>query len=90
MFLSQYNRIVAKISRKEAALALAYDTYDSLVDSKVSSFELDTGEADQRVTNRKLSDVAKAITALEAEIELEYRKLRGTANVRSLLCRRGY
>lgn len=90
VYRTHYNRLVERLSQKEALLEKAYETYDSLLEQQISSFEFDSGEADQRVTMRKIQDHANAITKLEAEIDLIARKLNGTANVRSLLCRRGY
>ena len=77
MRLSCYNRLVERVGRKETQLESLYDAYDKLVAREISSFELNTGEADQRVVFKKSEDVQKAIDKLEKDIDHIYRTLQG-------------
>jgi len=89
--VSQYNRLVARVQAKEAQLTKYQTLLDGLIDgnsAKVSSFEFNSGEADQRAKLRNPEDVQKVITRLEKEIDLLYRKLNGITNSRFVSNRR--
>lgn len=77
MRLSRYNRLAERVARKEAQLDLLYDVQDKLTNREISSFELNTGEADQRVVFKKAGDVQDIINRLEKEIDHIYRSLQG-------------
>jgi hypothetical protein len=85
MLRSLYERLTTRLTQKEAVLESLYAEeakYES-----VSSFELNTGEASQRVTRRRLDEVRKEIRGLEAEIDQLYRRINGTNAIRHVIQR---
>ncbi len=69
-------RIEARITAKEAALALADTAYQAAL-VEVEEYRFDSGEGSQKVRNRQLAEFQKNINILEREIEHLYRKLQG-------------
>lgn len=86
MLLSTKTRLEARITQRESVLAALYAEETNF--DPIKSFELDTGEASQRVTRRSLRELREEITFLEAELEALYRRLNGLGIVRTLAIRR--
>ena len=68
-------RLQARIDQKETQLAIANTTYQKLLAEDIEEYRFDSNEGAQRARQVKLSEMRNAIEALEAEIDLLYRRL---------------
>jgi hypothetical protein len=81
-------RLQARLTRKEAQLELAYDSYDELIADNTSRYRLDTTEGEQEAQNRSIAQAQKGIRILEAEIDSLHRRLCGQGLVAMKLRRK--
>lgn len=89
MLSSRRTVLEARLARKETSLENAYTTYDALKDGTVAAFELDTGEAKQRITKKNINKLADHIDRLEKQIDQINRSLNGCNAIRFVANRRG-
>jgi len=87
MLYSVYEDLVSELAHKEAVKDILYA--QELEYSKVRSFELNTGEASQRVTQRGLDEVRREIGIIEKEIKQLRRRINGTNAIRHIIQRNG-
>lgn len=88
MRVSRKTRLQARLARKEAQLELLYDAVDKMVAREISSFELNTGEADQKIVFKSPEAIRKFTTSLENEIDHIYRTLQSQNFIRFTTNRR--
>lgn len=84
------DRYLARIEQYELLLADAYELQASLMQSKMRKYSLDTKEAEQRSELQRISEVSKAISFYESEIDRLCRKLSGCGLPSMTLRRKRY
>lgn len=89
MLLSTKTELTERLARKKAALSKLEDLLDSDATEIGQSFEIDTGEASQRVTKKDPDKILRIIDRLEKQIALIQRRLNGTNAIRFVTNRRG-
>jgi len=80
-------RIVAIIEKKQAVLDALYDAMTDAA-TAIEDYKFDSNEGSQRAKRRKLEEIQKSITILEAEIYHLAQKLDGTGLVKHNLRRK--
>lgn len=78
-------RLQSRLASKETYLDQLYTARDNF--DEVESYSFDSGEGRQQTKFRSISEVAKEITKVEAEIDRLYREIEGT-NIVSVNVRR--
>ena len=87
--MSTRERLKARLEKKEASLAIAESTYDSLLAEENESYRFDSGEGSQSTKKRKIEDIKSQIDQLESEIDALRRRLKGQGLTRISLRRAG-
>jgi hypothetical protein len=90
--MNSYKRTTLKerLKRKIAQRDRLEESSDANLDNPKKSASMDTGDGRISYTNRSLESISKAISTLDAEIDLLQRKLYGGATVSFGLRRREY
>lgn len=76
---STYAKIVAQIAVKEEQLDAANETLTSLLSQEYEEYRFNSNEGMQQVKRKKTEGLIKLISLLEAQINLLYRRINGTA-----------
>jgi predicted nucleic acid-binding Zn-ribbon protein len=84
---AQRAAIQARIDTATAQLAIANATYTTLLGQDTEEYKFNSGEGAQWAVKRKLSEVEKQITRLEARIDALNRQLSDTGLVNITLRR---
>lgn len=77
----------ARIERNKALLVKAEAAFEAALDAQVQSYQFDSGEASQRTTHRKLSELQDTIDRLNGLIRADEEFLSG-AGITTLNLRR--
>lgn len=70
-------RIQAQITAKEASLAIARASYNSLLENDILEYNFGAADSHQRARRVDIEKMKRQVDALETEIDALYRKLAG-------------